>query len=52
MKITREYLLDKDRRDTIASIRRGIADTRAGRVTEAETFFEEFEEKYDIPGDL
>jgi prevent-host-death family protein len=46
-----EYLIDKDRRDSIASIRRGIADARAGRVTDSETFFKEFEEKYGIPGD-
>ena len=45
-----EYLIDEDRRDSIASIRRGMADARAGRVTESETFFKEFEEKYGIPG--
>lgn len=46
-----EYLVDRDRRDTIASIRRGMEDARAGRVTEAEVFFKEFEEKHGIPGD-
>lgn len=46
-----EYLREKDRQDTIASVRRGIADAKAGRVTEAEVFFREFEEKYGILSD-
>jgi PHD/YefM family antitoxin component YafN of YafNO toxin-antitoxin module len=46
-----EYLRDKDRQEAIAGIRRGMADARAGRVTEAEEFFKEFEEKYGIPND-
>jgi len=45
------YLREKDRQDTIASVRRGIADARAGRVTEAEVFFKEFEKKHGIPSD-
>lgn len=46
-----EYLREKDRQDTIASVRRGIADAKAGRVTEAEVFFREFEEKHGILND-
>lgn len=44
-----EYLRDKDRRETVAAVKRGIADAEAGRVTEAEKFFKEFEKKYGIP---
>ena len=44
-----EYLRDKDRQETIAAVKRGIADFEAGRVTEAEQFFKEFEKKYGIP---
>ncbi len=46
-----EYLRDKDRQETIAGIRRGLADVKAGRVKESEVFFKEFEEKYGIPSD-
>lgn len=46
-----EYLRNKDRQDAIIGIRKGLADAKAGRVTEAEVFFKEFEEKYDIPSD-
>ncbi len=46
-----EYLREKDRQETIAGIRRGLADVKAGRVTESEAFFKEFEEKYGIPSD-
>lgn len=46
-----EYLREKDRQDTIASVRRGIADAKAGRVTEAEVFFREFEENHGILSD-
>lgn len=45
------YAREKDHYDTIASLRRGLADARAGRVTEAEEFFREFEEKHGIPHD-
>jgi prevent-host-death family protein len=46
-----EYLREKDRQETIAAVKRGIADFEAGRVTEAEVFFKEFEKKYGIPSD-
>ena len=46
-----EYLRDKDRQETIAGVKRGIEDFKAGRVTEAEVFFSEFEKKYGIPSD-
>lgn len=46
-----EYLREKDRREAVAAIKRGIADAEAGRVTEAETFFREFEKKYGISSD-
>lgn len=46
-----EYLREKDRQETIAAIKRGIADADAGRVTNAETFFRQFERKYGISGD-
>jgi len=43
-----EYLREKDRREAVAAIKRGIADAEAGRVTDAETFFREFEKKHGI----
>lgn len=46
-----EYLREKDRREAVAAIKRGIADAEAGRVTDAETFFREFEKKYGISSD-
>jgi len=46
-----EYLREKDYQETMASVRRGIADAKAGRVTEAEEFFKEFERKHLIPSD-
>ena len=46
-----EYLREKDRQETIAAVKRGMADFEAGRVTEAEAFFKEFEQKHDIPDD-
>ena len=46
-----EYLRNKDRQDAIIGIRKGLADAKAGRVTEAEVFFKEFEEKYGMPSD-
>ena len=46
-----EYLREKDHQETMAAIRRGRADAKAGRVTEAEEFFKEFERKHLIPGD-
>lgn len=44
-----DYLREKDRQDTVAAIRRGLADAKAGRVTPAEDFFKEFEKKHGIP---
>jgi PHD/YefM family antitoxin component YafN of YafNO toxin-antitoxin module len=46
-----DFVVERDRVETIASIRRGLADARAGRVTEAEQFFKDFEAKHDIPAD-
>jgi prevent-host-death family protein len=46
-----DYLREKDRQEAIAGIRRGMADVKAGRVTEAEAFFKEFEEEYGISSD-
>ena len=46
-----EYLREKDYQETMASIRRGMTDAKAGRVTEAEEFFKEFERKHLIPSD-
>jgi prevent-host-death family protein len=43
-----KFLVEKEYNETIAALRRGIADVEAGRVTEAEAFFEEFEEKHGI----
>ncbi len=46
-----EYLRNKDRQETIEGIRRGRADVKAGRVRDAEEFFNEMFAKYDIPLD-
>lgn len=46
-----QFMRERDRQESIAAVKRGIADAEAGRVTEAETFFKEFEEKYGIPGE-
>ncbi|MEP6944866.1 MAG: type II toxin-antitoxin system Phd/YefM family antitoxin [Acidobacteriota bacterium] len=46
-----DYIQERERLDTLASIRRGIADARAGRVTEAEDFFAEFEKEHGLPSD-
>ena len=45
------YSSEKDYYETLGSIRRGLADARAGRLTEAEEFFKDFEEKHGIPHD-
>ena len=42
------YRREKDRQETIAAIRRGLTDARAGRVTAVEDFFKEFEKKHGI----
>ncbi len=43
-----EYVRDKDRRDMIASVKRGIDDMKAGRTRPADEVFREFEKKYNI----
>ncbi len=43
-----EYVRDKDRRDMIASVKRGIDDMKAGRTKPADEVFREFEKKYKI----
>ncbi len=44
-----ELMQEREKRDTIAAIERGIADFEAGRVVEAEAFFKEFEARHNIP---
>lgn len=46
-----KFLIEKEYNDTIAAIRRGLADVKAGRVTDAEIVFEEFEKKHGISKD-
>jgi prevent-host-death family protein len=46
-----EYLRKKDRQEAIEGIKRGRADFAAGRFTEAEDFFREFEARYGIDAD-
>lgn len=43
-----EFAKEKDRRDMIASVKRGIEDMKAGRTRPAEDVFREFEKKYNI----
>ena len=47
-----EYLREKDRLETIAGVKRGIADMKAGRVRAAEEVFRELEERFGIPSDI
>lgn len=47
-----EYLREKDRIETIAGVRRGIEDMKAGRVRDAEDVFRELEAKFNIPSDI
>jgi|ERR1035437_4117013 prevent-host-death family protein len=47
-----EYLREKDRLETIAGVKRGIADMKAGRVTDAEDVFRELDAKFGIPSDI
>jgi prevent-host-death family protein len=42
---------ERDRYEAIEGIRQGLEDFEAGRVTEAEDFFREFEEKFGISDD-
>lgn len=44
-----DFLRRKDRIETIDGIRRGREDVKAGRVRDAEEFFDEMFAKYDIP---
>ncbi len=46
-----EYAREKQHLDTMAAIKRGLADADAGRVTEAEEFFKEIEAEFGFPGD-
>ena len=46
-----EFLRAKERQEAIEGIRRGRADFEAGRSTEAEDFFREFEAKYGLDPD-
>ena len=45
------FARERDRYEAIEGIRRGLEDVEAGRVTEAEEFFREFEAKYGISDD-
>lgn len=40
---------ERERRETIEGIRRGMADVEAGRVRPIEEFFDEMFKKFDIP---
>lgn len=44
-----EYRREKDKREMIEGIRRGMADVKAGRTRSAEEFFDEFFAKFNIP---
>lgn len=44
-----DFLRERERRETIEAIRRGREDVKAGRVRDAEEFFDEMFAKYDIP---
>jgi prevent-host-death family protein len=46
-----KFTRERDRYEAIEGIRRGLEDFEAGRVTEAEEFFKEFEAKYGISDD-
>jgi len=46
-----DYLHLKERNEMLEGIRRGRADVKAGRVRDAEKFFDEMFAKYDIPWD-
>lgn len=46
-----EFLREQDRRDTIAGVKRGIADMKAGRVKPADEVFRELERRFGIPTD-
>ena len=44
-----DFLKERERRETIEAIKRGRADVEAGRIRDAEEFFDEMFAKYDIP---
>lgn len=44
-----DYLRLRERNEVLEGIRRGRADVKAGRVRDAEKFFDEMFAKYDIP---
>lgn len=46
-----EMIQERERLETIAAVKRGIADFEAGRVMEAEEFFAEFEARHNIPSE-
>ena len=46
-----KFARERDRYEAIEGIRRGLEDFEAGRVTESEDFFKEFEAKYGISDD-
>ncbi len=46
-----DYLREKDRQETLAGIRRGLADVKAGRVTDADEVFRDIEIQFGIPFD-
>ena len=46
-----KFARERDRYEAIEGIRRGLEDVEAGRVTEAEEFFREFEARYGISDD-
>ena len=46
-----EYLREKDRQETIAAVKRGIADMKAGRTTPAEEVFRDLEKRFGIPSE-
>ncbi|NOT48071.1 MAG: type II toxin-antitoxin system Phd/YefM family antitoxin [Acidobacteria bacterium] len=43
-----EYLRDRERRQMIAAVKRGIEDMKAGRTKPAAEVFRDFEKKYKI----
>ena len=43
-----EYLLEKERQEVIAGVRRGIADMKAGRVKDADEVFRDIEKRFGI----
>jgi prevent-host-death family protein len=46
-----EYLREKDRLATIAAVKSGIADMKAGRTRPAEEVFRELEKRFNIPSE-